>query len=197
MERLVLALGSAFALAGCMTNQAGPPPPNVIAPDPNDPRFAPAYLANAASSDQFEIQSGQLALQMSQNAQVRNFGNMLVAHHTQSTQQVTAAAQSAGIMIPPPVLLPQHQQMLDQLRAAGPNFDLAFRDMQINAHQQALTLHQSYAQGGDVPALRNAAAGIVPVVQQHLAMAQSLQVALPPPPMAPQSYPQRSPGERG
>ena len=110
---------------------------------------------------------------------------------------VVAAAQSAGLTPPPPALLPQHQALLDQLRSAGsgPSFDMAFRDIQINAHQQALQLHQNYAASGDVPALRATAGQIVPVVQMHLSQLQGLNVA-PPPPPPPMPTPGRS-GERG
>jgi putative membrane protein len=154
-------------------------------------------MAMAGSSDQFEIQSGQLALQMSQNPAVRNFSNMIIADHTRSTQMVMAAAQSAGLNPPPPALLPPQQSMLDQLRAAGsgPSFDMAFQQAQVSAHQQALQLHQNYATQGDVPALRTVAGQIVPIVQMHLQQAQALNVA-PPPPPPPMPSTRRS-GERG
>jgi putative membrane protein len=74
---------------------------------------------------------------------------------------------------------------------------MVFRDVQIQAHQQALQLHQGYASGGDTPALRTAATNIVPVVQNHLTMLQSLAVAPPPPPPAPAYQEPARPGERG
>jgi putative membrane protein len=87
--------------------------------------------------------------------------------------------------------------MLDQLRSAGsgPTFDQAFQQIQIQAHQQALMLHQNYAAQGDVPALRTVAGQIVPVVQGHLQALQSMSVA-PPPPPPPMPSTRRS-GERG
>jgi putative membrane protein len=159
--------------------------------------MAPGYLAQAGSSDQFEIQSSQLALQASQNAAVRNLANMFIADHTRSTQMLMSAAQSAGVPAPPPTLLPPQQAMLDQLRSAGsgPTFDQAFQQIQIQAHQQALMLHQNYAAQGDVPALRTVAGQIVPVVQGHLQALQSMSVA-PPPPPPPMPSTRRS-GERG
>jgi putative membrane protein len=115
-------------------------------------------------------------------------------------QQVGAAAASARIMMPPPSLLPSDQAMLDQLRAAGTgySFDQAFQQDQIQAHQAGIALMQGYSTGGDVPALRTVAAGAIPVMQRHLAMAQSLVVTpppAPPPPAAPP--PVRRSGERG
>jgi putative membrane protein len=184
-------------LAGCARNE--PPAEPVAAVDPSSPLAAPTYMAMAASSDQFEIQSSQLALQMSQNPAIRQFAQTLITHHQQTSAQLMAAAQSAGLQPPPPTLMPQHAQMLQQLQAAGPGmFDMAFRDAQIPAHQEALTLHQNYANGGDNAALRQVAAGAVPIIQQHLTMAQSLQVtAAPPTPPPPAYQPAPAPGERG
>ena len=196
MRKMGILLAGAIALAACSSNPEPVAPAAVV--DPNNPLFAPGYMSMAGSSDQFEIQSSQLALQASSSPALRNFANMLIADHTRSTQMVVAAAQSAGLTPPPPALLPQHQALLDQLRAAGtgPNFDMAFRDIQIQAHQQALTLHQNYAASGDVPALRTVAGQIVSVVQTHLNALQSMSVAPPPPPpMAPP--PARRAGERG
>lgn len=194
MRKLGILLGGALALAACART---PPPP----PDLNNALLAPGYVAQAASADQFEIQSGQLALGASQNAAVRNFANMIIADHTRSTQMVASAAASARVTPPPPTMLPAQQAMLDQLRAAGTGyaFDQAFQQVQIQAHQQALSLHQGYANGGDVPALRAVAGQIVPVVQNHLAQAQGLQLAppAPPPPPPPPPPPVRRSGERG
>ena len=199
MRAFPVIIAASCALAACASNNemAETAPPMAPAADPNNPLMAPGYMAMAASSDQFEIQSGQLALQASQNPAVQSFARMLIAQHQATTTSVMQAAQSAGMTPPPPILMPQHQQMLDQLRAAGsgPAFDQAFRDMQISAHQQALELHQNYASGGDVPALRQAAASAVPIVQQHLTTAQSLDVAMQPPPSS-TTAPVRS-GERG
>jgi len=194
MNKLAILFGGTALLAACQSAPPPAPPPPV---DINNPLMAPGYMAQAGSADQFEIQSGQLALQASQNPAIRNFGNMIVADHTRSTQMVVSAAQSAGLTPPPPALLPAQQAMLDQLRSAGsgPSFDMAFQQAQISAHQQALQLHQNYAAQGDVPALRTAAGQIVPVVQMHLQQIQSLSTAPPPPPPAPPST--RRSGERG
>lgn len=198
MKRLAMCAAAAAIVTGCNPRAEGPMGPAAAMIDPNNPLFAPGYMATAASGDQFEIQSSQLALQMSQNPAVRSFAQMLINDHTRMTQQMAATAQSAGLRPPQPMLLPQHQAMLDQLRGAPMGFDMAFRDAQVNAHQQALALHQNYAVSGDVPPLRNLAAGAVPVIQWHLNHAQMLNLAPPaPPPPPPPVYSPRRGGERG
>ncbi|HEY8593423.1 MAG TPA: DUF4142 domain-containing protein [Sphingomicrobium sp.] len=196
MKKFAMLVGGALALAACSTT------PQTAAPvDLTNPMMAPGYLAMAASSDMFEMQSAQLAHQMTQNPAIHSFASMLQTDHTQSTQMLMATAQAARITPPAPTLMPQHQALLDQLRAAGTGyaFDQAFKDVQVQAHQQALGLHQGYATGGDVPALRTTAGQIVPVIQKHLNMAQSMSVMAPPPPPAPQMTPPstRGAGERG
>ena len=190
----IMALATVSACAGTSDEVATAPPP-AAAPmvDPNSPLAAPMYMQMAASGDQFEIQSSQLALQQSRNPAVQAFAQTLIAHHQQMSATMMSAAQSAGLAPPPPALLPQHAALLDQLRAAGPNFDMAFRDAQVTAHQQALELHQNYSTGGDVPALRTVASSAVPIIQGHLAQAQGLNVTAA---TDPATAPIRS-GERG
>jgi len=190
----VVALAAALAACG----PRAPVVPAAEAPvvDPNSPLAAPMYMAMAASGDMLEIQSSQVALQRSANPAVRSFAQMLIADHSRMSQQMMAAASAAGLTPPPPALQPPHAQMLQQLQAtpAG-SFEMAFQQMQIAAHQEALALHQNYASGGDVPALRAVAASAVPVIQQHLNAIQSMQLmpqAAPPVYQAP-----ATPGERG
>jgi putative membrane protein len=199
MRKLAILFGGSMLLVACQTT----PPPAPPAPpvDLNNPLMAPGFLSQAGSANQWELDSSQLALQASTNPAVRKYANNLIADHTRLGQAVGAAATSAGLTPPPPGLLPPQQAMLDQLRAAGtgPNFDMAYQQAQISAHQQAIQLMQNYAASGDVPALRTVAGGAIPVMQRHLAAAQALQAAPPPPPPPPPMAappPGRS-GERG
>jgi len=195
MKRSLLCAAAAAAIAGCTAPEPVVPvvpvaPVIPVVVDQNNPLFWPMYTRMAASGDQFEIQSGQLALQMSQNPAVRQFAQMLIDHHSQTTAQLAATAQSAGLPVPPPAMTGAHAQMLVNLKATPiSTFDVAFRDAQIQAHQEALALHQNYAASGDIPALRTVAANAVPIIQQHLATAQSLAVMAVPP--------ARGAGERG
>jgi putative membrane protein len=133
-------------------------------------------------------------LSASQNPAVRSFANMMIADHTRLSQAMGAAAAAGGLAAPAPILLPEQQAALDQLRAAGagPSFDMAYQQAQISAHQQALSMFQSYAASGDNPAVKAAASQAIPTIQMHLQAAQMLQTAPPPPPP-----PVKRSGERG
>lgn len=138
-------------------------------------RQADAYLFHAGAGDVFEITSSMMAVQKSQNPQVRAFATMLIDHHTQMTNQTLIAAKTGGVMPPPPELSPMQKSMIGQLHTAtGVAFDRLYVQQQVPAHQMALQINQGYSRSGDNPALRQNAASAVPIVQAHLAQAQQL-----------------------
>jgi putative membrane protein len=191
----MILLAGVAALAGCTTPRDEPMAGPMSAAPMGMP--AMAFVEAAASSDMFEIESSRMALSMSRNPAVRNFAQMMIDHHTRMTGELATAARADGLAPPPPQLLPQHQAALQRLQSAGVNgFDSAYKAEQIAAHQEALTLHSSYARDGDRPALRDAASRAVPIVQMHLGQAQSLPDAMmAPQPMMQQPLPRA--GERG
>jgi predicted outer membrane protein len=78
-------------------------------------------------------------------------------------------------MPPPPELSQQQKAQIGQLHAAAPGaIDRLYLTQQVPSHQQALAINGGYAQGGDVPALRQTAGGAVPVITSHLQQAQQL-----------------------
>jgi putative membrane protein len=168
MRPSVIAIAATFAvsaLAAPASAQDAPPAPTT----------ANAYLAQASSGDQFEIQSSQRALQISQDPSIKSTAQMIIADHTRLSSELQAAATAAGIAPPPPVLAPRHAQMLDRLqRTTATRFDQAYRQAQVVAHREALALHRTYADRGDTPALKQAATRAVPVIEMHLQHVEAL-----------------------
>ncbi len=133
------------------------------------------YLKAAGAGDTFEKQSSQTVLQTTKNPKIRTFANMMIKDHTTSTAEVKAAAAKSGVTAPPPALLPKQATMIAQLKAAsGTARDTLYVQQQKQAHQEALAAHQDYASTGDKPALKAAAAKIVPVVKKHIAELQTM-----------------------
>jgi len=139
------------------------------------PAFAQAtspadYVKQAGAGDLYERQSSQL-VRSSKNAKVRDFAQTMIAHHTKSTADVKAAAKQAGVMVPPPKLMPMQASMIADLRKVmGTQRDTLYVTQQKQAHQKALALHQGYAANGTSAPLKAAATKIAPVVQSHLDM---------------------------
>jgi putative membrane protein len=144
------------------------------------PTTAAGYVPMAAASDQFEIRSSQMALQKSQNADVRRYAQMMIDHHTRTTQQLAAAARSAGITPPAnPPMPPMVANMLRDLEGkSGAAFDRAYVMHQVHSHEMALNLHRTYAERGDRAELRTVASAAVPIVTQHLEDARRMHSAM-------------------
>jgi len=133
------------------------------------PRDTMGYARMAGAGDLYEIESSRLAQQKGATGAVRQFGQMMIEQHTQTTQALTSAARAAGMTPPPPALAPRQQKMIHELRGlSGAPFDAAYLRQQRMAHQEALALHAGYAENGDNAALRKVAAAAVPIVQRHI-----------------------------
>lgn len=181
MMRILLLAASAATLTACAS--ASMPMPDrgmgmgmgMGMPASMTPTMSAPYARMAAASDLFEIQSSQIALQVSQNPETRRFAQMLIDHHTRTTQTLMAAAASTRMTMPPPMLDARKQQMIEELRRTpAAQFDMVYFMQQVPAHQEALALHSTFAARGDNGALRGAATAAVPLVQQHLTEAQAM-----------------------
>jgi len=146
----------------------------------NDTAMAPAagqtFANTAASSDAFEIATSKAALATSKSASIKKFAQEMIDAHTKSTAKLkTVAAGLSPAITPDPTLTPDQQQKLDAMsKLTGADFDKAYIDAQTAGHQQTLDALKVYATGGDVPALKTFASGLVPTVTAHLNMAKSL-----------------------
>lgn len=143
-----------------------------------DPAQSPGQsFANvAAASDAFEIEASKLAATKATAAKVKTFAEQMVKAHTDSTAKLKEAAAKASPPITPvPTLSAAQQAQLDTLKSkSGAEFDRAYVDAQVTAHQATLDALNGYSAGGDVPSLKDFATKLVPIVTAHFNMAKAL-----------------------
>jgi putative membrane protein len=138
---------------------------------------ADQYVATAASSDMFEIQSSKMALEMTKSEAVKKFAKHMVSDHSMTTKEIMAAAKEEKIAVPTEMLA-KHAEMLASLKAAdSSSFDALYIKMQEAAHEEAVALHTGYAKSGDDAALKAVAQKAVPIVTEHLKDVQAMQKA--------------------
>ena len=114
-------------------------------------------MKKAAISNLFEIQSSQLALQKSQNEQVKKFAQMMVDDHTKAGEQLKSTLSTAKIDPGtfPTTLDAKHQKIEDKLNSASPaKFDKDYIKAQFEAHIETIALFKSYAESGQPEAVR-------------------------------------------
>jgi len=134
------------------------------------------FATKAAISGMMEIQSSQLALDRKLDADVKPFAERMVKDHQQISDQLRALVDTGKVKVSLPTGLdPEHQKKLEELKArTGSDFERAYDQMQLAAHDEAVALFGDYAMNGDNPDLKAWAAQTLPHLRDHLAMARKL-----------------------
>ncbi|MDP8916043.1 MAG: DUF4142 domain-containing protein [Pseudomonadota bacterium] len=140
-------------------------------------RTTEGFVTNAAISDMYEIAAGKLALEKSKNAEVKKLAQQIISDHEKTMAEMKTAMGSAGADVTAPTAMDERRQgMVDNLRQAAPDqFDQVYIGQQVAAHNEAVTLHRTYADNGDNAALKQLAAKHLPALQNHLQMAQAME----------------------
>jgi putative membrane protein len=131
-----------------------------------------AFVQAASASGSTEIDAAKLAMQQSQDKDVKNFAHHMMIDHTKLTMQLKMAAPK-GVTVPKDNSDPSTLESLKALK--GKEFDTAYiQRAGVQGHQEAVAAFQTEAQQGQNAALKKAAQDALPTVQAHLKMAQEL-----------------------
>ena len=128
----------------------------------------------AAQGGLAEVQDGQLASQKGGSPRVKQFGQRMVTDHSQSNDELQQIAQQADLTLPSK---PSASQLAESRRLnglTGAAFDSEYVRYETRDHQQDVAEFQREAQSGKDPALKAFAQKYLPILRQHLQMAQAL-----------------------
>ncbi|WP_207420421.1 DUF4142 domain-containing protein [Desertivirga brevis] len=134
------------------------------------------FVSKAASSNMFEIESGKLAASAAKGAraEVKNYGNMMIADHTAATIELQAVAEQNGIAMPTS-MNEEHRAMYNDLNArSGADFDRVYAQMMVDSHQRTVNLFEEAADDLDDPEIKKFAQDKIPVLKMHLDHAVTL-----------------------
>ncbi|MFY7837112.1 MAG: DUF4142 domain-containing protein [Novosphingobium sp.] len=142
------------------------------------PLTGQAFIDAMSASDQFELDSARIVQSKGFTDEWRDFAQMMIRDHTQSTNTLQAAAsQVRGIRLrQAPILTDAQQSQLDALQASDSDAARAlYARQQLEAHEKAHAMLTTYANSGDSRPLMDFAAKTAPVVQRHLDMIRKMQ----------------------
>lgn len=137
---------------------------------------ADSFVAQAAASGLFEIESSRLALDRSNLESVRQFANQMIQDHTLANQRLMTLARTDGIAVQPMVTGQQEQRLTALRGLSGRDFDRQYMSDQILAHEDAIRTFEAARTSSDpgMQPFREYAAQTLPVLEHHLQMAQSI-----------------------
>jgi len=137
---------------------------------------AQEFVTKVAISDMMEIQAAELALSRQPDADTKPFAERMVKDHQETSKELKALVAGGKVKVTLPMALDaEHLKKLDELKAkTGKEFDRAYDQMQVQAHEEAVMLFEAYAASGDNADLKAWAAKTLPHLKEHLAMAKKL-----------------------
>jgi putative membrane protein len=168
---LIAAIVAAPALAQTMA-------PGHPASTPAAKRLSAAdrsFAHDAAAGSLAEVQLGKLAEQTASSGAVKDFSKQMVADHGKADRQLEVIAQREGIVLP---TSPDAEQKVAYewiSKQTGAVFDRLYIRNAVDDHETAVALYNREIGSGENPALKQFARETLPVVQQHLRMAQAIE----------------------
>ncbi len=143
---------------------------------PQDAVTTTFYIPQAAISDMYEIEAGEMALARGRDERVKAFARQMIEDHRKSSAKLRqfVADNPVNIAIPQNIDARRKAMLSNLQSAADAEFDAVYIGQQAAAHDEAFNLHSSYANKGDYPALKQLAAAMVPVITHHREEAKAL-----------------------
>jgi putative membrane protein len=117
-----------------------------------------------------EIAAGELATKRARTEPVKNFGELLIKHHTQADRELQAFASRAGVK------LAEHKTDLGELeKTFNPaNFDRYFADQMAREHREAIATVEAAMGKAANPDLKALLDKTLPQLKQHYKIAVQL-----------------------
>jgi putative membrane protein len=133
-----------------------------------------AFVRKAIEGGLAEVQLGQLALQKSQNGDVKQFAQKMVDDHTQMGDQMKIVAVKVDVK-PPTSPSKKDKAMIAKLETlSGPDFDKAYIKTMVKDHQQDEKDFKEESQLATIPEVKEAAMAGEHVINSHLQMIEQL-----------------------
>lgn len=123
------------------------------------------FVTKAASGNMFEIESSKLALAGKVDAPVMQFAQKMIDDHSHAGDEMMTAASAAGVTPPTDMTATDKAKITDLTSAT--NFQAAYVEAQVKAHDDAVALFQSFAENGPDGPLKDFATKTLPTLQQH------------------------------
>lgn len=136
------------------------------------------FMIKAAQSDLAEIDMARIAMQKSQNSDVRDFANMIDRDQTSALEDLMDLMREKG-MSEPNVLSPEAKADIEKMTAlSGPEMNREFVNTIVADLQKSIEMYQDQADIAQSPDVSEYAEDTLPKLEMHMEKAQKLQSKL-------------------
>ena len=132
------------------------------------------FATKAAQGGMAEVEMGNLAQQQGSSDQMKDFGRKLVQDHTRMNNDLKDIASRENITLPTEISADQRKTIDRLSKLSGAQVDREFAKESVNDHKEDISEFQKEASSGENQSLKNFASSNIPVLQDHLNMAESI-----------------------
>ncbi|WP_413175979.1 DUF4142 domain-containing protein [Anabaena azotica] len=133
------------------------------------------FITKVAQGNLAEIELGRLAEQKAESNEVKEFGRRMVADHTQFNQELQDLANQKGANFPSDIGKENKRIKTNLEKLSGADFDKAYIQQMVADHNKDIALYRRQSQQGDDEDLKNWATKNLPLLEEHLRLARSIQ----------------------
>lgn len=137
----------------------------------NDEQSALKQIAQANIN---EVEAGKMAQSKAQSPDVKKFGQQMVTDHGKMLEELKALAKKKDVALPDKVAAKDFAQTKLMERKSGAEFDKEFMEHMVKDHQKDIQDVQQIADKAKDPEFKAALQKAIPVMKQHLQLAQRL-----------------------
>jgi putative membrane protein len=131
------------------------------------------FVEKATLTGMTEVELGKVALNKSQDPEVRSFAQRMVEDHGKSNKELATIAKSQGIDTPKK-LDAEHRAMIEDLKDKnGTEFDRSYSHHMNMGHSDAIELFEKEARSSD-SVLAGFAKKTLPTLKEHKELAEKL-----------------------
>jgi putative membrane protein len=132
------------------------------------------FVTSAGQAGMAEIALANMALSKSQNEDVRQFAQMMIADHSSSGDELKALAATKSYEFPSDMNESQNAIAENLSRLPSAAFDKEYVKVAVADHSAAEGLFSAEAKSGADPEVKAWAAKTLPVIKMHLQKAEAL-----------------------
>jgi putative membrane protein len=133
------------------------------------------FVTKATQGGLTEVQLGQLAVEKATDQAIKDFGQKMVTDHGKANEELKALASSKNATPPVKFSRKEDSTIADLQKASGKDFDLAYAKAMLKDHKKDVKEFRDAAKDLKDPDLKAFAEKTLPVLEEHLRMAEQLQ----------------------
>jgi len=133
------------------------------------------FLEDATQGSYAEIEGSKLALEKTQNQDVKHFADMMIKDHTAMVQEVSKLATDKGMTPPDGPSVMQVTEVTALKALTGGAFDAMYVNrIGVASHEATVKLFEQASEKAQDPDVKALAAKSLPKLREHLEMARAL-----------------------